>query len=465
MTQSDVSNDIQHTPRWLLVLIGTTTLLLVVGIVIGIFAFRTALRPGQQQRVIQMLPFMESLLPTNPGAGLALPTPLATYATGVSPAQLLTPMYATETPEATVVLASPASPVLQYVQSTEPSPTFASAQTQVPTPTLPPPPITLEPTSSTPSTAYLTGFRYVTQTWNNCGPATITMALSYFGWQEGMEFAASVLKPDDEDKNVTSIEMTAFVNDQSGVRALWRMGGTQDLLKSFLANGLPVVIAIGFAPEGYDWLGHYRLLVGYDDAQGVFFAYDSYLGNGDNGNGITVPYGELDADWRQFNRKFIVLYRPGQEIRLRNLLGEWVEPARAAELALERAQEETRVTPQDGFAWFNAGTALVALGRYDEAALAYDQSRRFNLPWRMLWYQFGPFEAYFNVGRYSDLEALVTTNLINGGQYIEETYYWQGQLYITQGQSSAAADAFERSLRINPNFVAAQDALSSLTGS
>jgi len=118
VTQSDVSNDIQHTPRWLLVLIGTTTLLLVVGIVIGIFAFRTALRPGQQQRVIQMLPFMESLLPTNPGAGsllptnpgagLALPTPLATYATGVSPAQLLTPMYATETPEATVVLASPA---------------------------------------------------------------------------------------------------------------------------------------------------------------------------------------------------------------------------------------------------------------------------------------------------------------------------------------------------------------------
>ncbi|HUN08230.1 MAG TPA: C39 family peptidase [Aggregatilineales bacterium] len=463
--QNDVSNDTQQTQRWLLVLISTTMLLLVVGIVIGVFAFRTVLRPGQQQRVIQILPFMERLLPSNPGAGLALPTPLATYATGVSPSQLLTPMHTTETPDAAVILASPTPTVLQYVQSTEPSPTFASTPTQVPTPTLPPPTITVEPTSLTPSTAYLTGFRYVTQTWNNCGPATITMALSYFGWQEGMEFAASILKPDDEDKNVTSIEMTAFVNDQSGVRALWRMGGTEDLLKSFLANGFPVVIAIGFAPEGYDWLGHYRLLVGYDDSQGVFFAYDSYLGNGDNGNGITVPYGELDADWRQFNRKFIVLYRPGEEIRLRDLLGEWVEPARAAELALERAQEETRVTPQDGFAWFNAGTSLVALGRYDEAALAYDQSRRFSLPWRMLWYQFGPFEAYFNVGRYSDLEALVTANLNNGGQYIEETYYWQGQLYITQGLISAATDAFERSLQINPNFVAARNALSSLTGS
>ena len=47
--------------------------------------------------------------------------------------------------------------------------------------------------------------------------------------------------------------------------------------------------------------------------------------------------------------------------------------------------------------------ALQDLERYDEAAVAYDQSRRVGvLPWRITWYQHGIFEAYFNTQRYSD---------------------------------------------------------------
>ena len=461
-TQPSVT-EIQPPPRWLMVLVGGGFLLLIVGTLGSIFVFRDVLRPGQQQRVINMAPFMEAFLPPNPGAGLALPTPLPTYSNGVSPDDLLSVALVTPTPEVTVSIPSP-SPTISVILSTAtPTPTLTATETPTPTSTLPEASTTLQPASTPlPPTAYLNGFRYVRQTWNNCGPATITMGLSYFGWQEGQEFAASVLKPDDEDKNVTSLEMTSFVNERSGVWAISRMGGTLDLIKAFIANGYPVIIAIGFMPEGYDWLGHYRLLVGYDDYQGVFFAYDSYLGTGDNGNGIAIPYDEADSDWRQFNRKFIVLYRPEEEQWLRSLLGDWADPARAGEFALQTARDEARANPQDGFAWFNMGTSLVALGRYDEAAVAYDQSRRFSLPWRMMWYQFGPYEAYFNVGRYDDLMALIAANLNNGGQYIEETFYWQGQLYVAQGQFPEAETAFEQALRINPNFAAAQEALSTL---
>ena len=37
------------------------------------------------------------------------------------------------------------------------------------------------------------------------------------------------------------------------------------------------------------------------------------------------------------------------------------------------------------------------------AASAFDEARRIGLPYRMLWYQFGPFEAYLRVGRYQDV--------------------------------------------------------------
>ena len=47
------------------------------------------------------------------------------------------------------------------------------------------------------------------------------------------------------------------------------MGGELSRLKQFLANGIPVVVEVSYLPEPNDWMGHYRLLVGYDDAAGA----------------------------------------------------------------------------------------------------------------------------------------------------------------------------------------------------
>ena len=98
-----------------------------------------------------------------------------------------------------------------------------------------------------PPSARIYGLRGVVQTWNNCGPATITMGLSYFGWTEDQEYAASYLKPDEEDKNVTPSEMVRFVNEATGIRAVTRMGGTLDLIRLFIAGGFPVILSIGYA--------------------------------------------------------------------------------------------------------------------------------------------------------------------------------------------------------------------------
>jgi tetratricopeptide (TPR) repeat protein len=289
------------------------------------------------------------------------------------------------------------------------------------------------------------------------------MALSYYGWQDGQETAAAYLKPNREDKNVSPSEMVAFVNESTGVRAITRIGGDLELLRELLAHEFPVVIETGYMPEGYDWLGHYQTVVGYDDLAQVFYLYDSFLGAGENGEGIIESYRELDSNWQAFNRTFIVIYRQEDEAEVAAILGDRADLTRAAELALQVGQEEARLNPQNPFTWFNMGTAYTRLGRYQEAATAYDQARRVGtLPWRMLWYQFGPYEAYFNVGRYDDVLALVNSNLNNGGEFVEETHYWRGRTLVELGQSRDAAAAFRLALSHNPSYLAAQSALNQL---
>jgi tetratricopeptide (TPR) repeat protein len=309
----------------------------------------------------------------------------------------------------------------------------------------------------------LTGFNYQKQTWNNCGPANVTMALSYYGWEQDQTYAADFLKPGGrEDKNVNPSEMAAFVNEQSAVDAVWRVGGTVDLIKQFLANNIPVIVETGSMPEGYDWLGHYRTMVGYDDNQGVFFILDSFVGSDNPGAGIVESYPNFDDDWKQFNRTFIVVYEPQRAELVERIMGDYMDEQAAAQIALEQATAEATADSTDGHAWFNMGSSLSMLGDYERAALAFDKARVEGIPWRMTWYQFGPFEAYLQSGRVNEVISLVETNLGNGGEYVEETYYWQGRALEAQGRANEAASAYRSALNRNPRYTAAREALDSL---
>lgn len=435
-------------------------LLAVVGSVAGVFVYRNILAPGQRETAKFYLPFLSSFDPPPDPSDLTLPTPLPD-AGGPSALDLLNTPMGFSTEEATV-------PAIISTATSEPTETVTDI-----TPTTQPTQAAVVPTvtpqtvaNSSParqSSVRLYSFRHIKQSWNNCGPANITMALSYFGWPDGQETAAAYLKPDREDKNVNPTEMVAFVNENTGVRAITRIGGDVDLLRDLLAHEFPVVIETGYMPEGYDWLGHYQTVVGYDDLAQVFYLYDSFLGAGENGEGIIESYIDLDANWQAFNRTFIVIYRQEDEAEVAAILGERADLTQAAERALQVGQEEARLNPQNPFAWFNMGTAYTRLERYDDAAIAYDQARRVGtLPWRMLWYQFGPYEAYFNVGRYDDVLALVNSNLNNGGEFVEETHYWRGRVLAEMGESRDAAAAFRLALSHNPSYTAAQSALNEL---
>jgi tetratricopeptide (TPR) repeat protein len=331
---------------------------------------------------------------------------------------------------------------------------------------LPGPGVAAQDVSSAPQSFTLSGVSHIWQGWNNCGPATLTMGLTYFGVTADQYPAAGWLKPNSEDKNVSPWQMAEYVNTQvnANVQAMVRQGGTLDLIKSLVSNGFPVLIEAGYDPESDDqgWMGHYLLVIGYDDSRSVMITHDSFLGPNREYDDTYI-----DTFWRHFNRVYLVLYEPGRLPELNVLLGDDANEQQNYANALEAARQEAIANPEDPFAWFNMGTNFVALGMYNEAATAYDQARNVGggLPWRMLWYQFGPFEAYYQVGRYQDMIDLAQRNLNDGGgQYVEETFYYAGLARQALGDTERAIDNFNQTLWFNPNFSPARAALAEAEG-
>jgi tetratricopeptide (TPR) repeat protein len=139
---------------------------------------------------------------------------------------------------------------------------------------------------------------------------------------------------------------------------------------------------------------------------------------------------------------------------------------------LQKAQDEAAaLTGRDlFFALFNQGTNQVALKDYAAAAAAYDaafanyalipQAER---PWRMLWYQTGPYFAYFYTGRYQDVINLASATLEAMSEPIlEETYYWRAKAEIALAQVETATKDLKKCLEVHPGFEPCQSELQNL---
>ena len=375
----------------------------------------------------------------------------------------------TERTAAAIVTAEPTSNVV--AKSTVDDPPTGSTPLAIvpqPSPTAQPTPTPTNTPIPFPVSARLNGIDHIFQGWNNCGPATLAMALSYFDLHLSQEQTAAVLKPEPEDRNVSPYEMADYVNNETDQVALSRTNGDLDLLRRLLSRGFPVIVELGLDPPGeyrwMGWYGHYLLIVAYDDQGKQFWAYDSWFGTSEvpaenaDSEGRRINYDDLDTYWRQFGRNYIVLFDPDERPEVTEIVGPAIDDETMWRTALARTKDELGREDGNAYLWFNLGTAYNALGDHEMAAAAFDQARAIGLPWRMLWYQFGPYEAYYEVGRYEDVILLAEVTL-RDRPYFEESYYYRALAMAALGDLKQAQTDLEDAVKRNPNFGPALEAL------
>ena len=380
--------------------------------------------------------------------------------------------YALNPPEAVVFV--PESTEIQSVLNSQATPTATLPSTptqtievpaQSPTPSPEPTPL--------PAFVKLEGITYQDQhgLWNYCAPANLAMQLSYWGWEGDRIDTGKILKPFEKDKNVMPYEMVNFVNDQTEYLALTRSGGSIAILKDLIANGFPVLVEKGVHIRDINgkisWMGHYAVLNGYDDDKQEFLSQDSYFRPD-----YPVSYEDLKSQWRSFNYIFLVIYTPDQELKLLSVMGDYADDRNADEIAYQTANKE--IFENQGvdlyFAWFNRGTSMVQLQDFAGAAESYDRAFQIysqlpekDRPWRMMWYQTGPYFAYYYSGRYQDMINLTTLTIDAASEpYLEENFYWRAQAYVAIGETQKAVQDLYTSLEYHPGFIPGVELLKQL---
>jgi tetratricopeptide (TPR) repeat protein len=169
----------------------------------------------------------------------------------------------------------------------------------------------------------------------------------------------------------------------------------------------------------------------------------------------------------------MVIYPTDREQQIQELMGNWSDTLWANQHALAVADQDIKTqTGLDAyFAWFNKGTSHVQLLQYFDAASAYDQAfllystlplEKAKFPYRMMWYQTGPYWAYYYAGRYQDVINLANVTLETVSKpTLEESLYWRGLAKQAIGEIDNAIADLKLANHLNPKMTAIIQALQS----
>lgn len=310
-----------------------------------------------------------------------------------------------------------------------------------------------------PESKILNNDYHVYQTFNNCGPAAISMALSYYGIQKSQQELGRELRPyqipggDNDDKSVT-LEELAEKSRKFGLIPYHRPNGNIDIVKKFIASGFPVITRT-YLKENDD-IGHYRVIKGYDDTAGQLIQDDSL-----QGKNLKYSYDAFDKIWDKFNYEYLVLIPSEKQELAEQILGEDLDKKIAWQKAVDKSIENLKADPNDITSRFNLSVAYYNLGEYQRSVEEFEKIEN-QLPFRTLWYQTEPILAYYELGNSDRVFEITDKVLNNHNRAFSELYLIRGNIYLAQGNQQTARTEFEKAVLYNGNLKSAQDALSSV---
>jgi len=209
--------------------------------------------------------------------------------------------------------------------------------------------------------------RHLYQSLNNCGPASVVMVLSTFGISADQEAARLALRGPDWRRGMSPVGVDPWVKELYGLRAVWRNNGTSALMKSLISNGFAPMVTQWMEDPSVSRIAHWRSVVGYDDARGVFYSNDPM-----RGRYVPLAYDWFDKVWQPFSYRYLVVYRPEDEALLKSIVGEQWSDRVMREAYYERARSEAAIR-RDSSSWLAYGEAAYQDGHFDESVAAFQQ--------------------------------------------------------------------------------------------
>lgn len=301
---------------------------------------------------------------------------------------------------------------------------------------------------------------HVFQTFNNCAPAALSIALSYYDIDKSQELLASELRPYNnraglnDDKSTTPDEL----GEQAlkyGLTFYFRPNGDIELLKKLIANDFPVLMRTLLNTD--EDFAHYRVIKGYDDTTREIIQDDSYQGKDQK-----YSYEDFLEIWKPFNYEYLVLVPPEKRKVIETILGEELDEKVAWENASRTAGKELSQNPSDILARFNFSVALYYMGDYAGSVREFEKIEN-DLPRRIIWYQIEPIRAYAALGNSIRLFALSDKILNDKNPAFSELYLLRGESYKSEGNIEEARKEFEKAVLYNVNLKPAREALASVS--
>jgi len=248
--------------------------------------------------------------------------------------------------------------------------TAISAPVALPAPAVPEPVAVAIPApepAAAPASMVFDDMKHVWQSLNNCGPASVVMALSTFGIDVSQEFARVPLRGTNILSGMGPQKVDGWVNANFGLRSVWRNNGTNDLLRRLVANGFAPMVTQWMQDPSISRIAHWRVVRGYDDAASTFYVNDPMLGNM-----VPLSYSWFQKNWQSFSYRYMVIYDPKDEALLKAVIGDDWNDAKMRKNFYERTKADASAQDTSA-AWLAYGEAAYGYGLFREAVTAFER--------------------------------------------------------------------------------------------
>jgi hypothetical protein len=251
-----------------------------------------------------------------------------------------------------------------------------------------------------PASVVFDEMKHVWQSLNNCGPASVVMALSTLGVDVTQEFARVPLRGTNILSGMGPQKVDGWVNSNFGLRSVWRNNGTNDLLRRLVANGFAPMVTQWMQDPSISRIAHWRVVRGYDDAKSTFYVNDPMLGNM-----VPLSYTWFQNNWQSFSYRYMVIYDPKDEAMLKAIVGDdWID-AKMRKNFYERTKADA-YSQETSAAWLAYGEAAYGYGLFREAVTAFERGMELGSVQGVFTLRSSYPQALRALGRQSDADAM-----------------------------------------------------------